>query len=343
MPVPLLFDIFSPPRCEEAVAEDGARDLEAGRHQQRRPDHRVEPRDVLADHVEVARPHPVEEGLVGAEARRRDVVQQRVHPHVDHVVGVPGHRDAPVRARAADRQVLEAPLHEGDDLVAADLGQDELRPLLVEPQQRLLVRGEGEEVVVLLQALDRDAVDRAVPVHQLALGLELLAGRAVRALVGPQEDLPPVVEALDEQLDPLGVPGLGRPDEVVVGDEEPLPDLPPLRHHPVGPLLRRDAELGRRLRHVVAVLVGAGQEVDVLAAHPAVPRDQVARDDLVRGADVRLGVDVRDRRGDVEDVPAHGRAIVQAPGTSLGQTSSAEGRPRAGTGRRAARGTGRWR
>ena len=54
---------------QPAVREDLARQLEAGRHQHRRPDHRVEPQDVLADEVHVGRPGP-REPLVGSGRRR---------------------------------------------------------------------------------------------------------------------------------------------------------------------------------------------------------------------------------------------------------------------------------
>ena len=47
-----------------------------------------------------------------------------------------------------------------------------------------------------------------------------------------------------------------------------------------------------------------------LAAQAVVPGDEVGRHGVVRVPDVRHVVRVVDRRGDVEDVPAHGRAIV---------------------------------
>ena len=67
----------------------------------------------------------------------------------------------------------------------------------------------------------------------------------------------------------------------------------------VGQLLRRDPlALGRRLDRL-AVLVGAGEEEDVLAALAHVAGEDVGRHRRVGVAEVGLGVDVVDRGGDV--------------------------------------------
>ena len=64
--------------------------------------------------------------------------------------------------------------------------------------------------------------------------------------------------------------------------------------------------LGRQ-RDRLAVLVGAGEEEDVLAALAHVAGEDVGGDRRVGVAEVGLGVDVVDRRGDVE---AHGRVSI---------------------------------
>ena len=56
--------------------------------------------------------------------------------------------------------------------------------------------------------------------------------------------------------------------------------------------------LGRELDRL-PVLVGAGEEEDVLAALAHVPGEHVGGHRRVRVAEVRLGVDVVDRGGDV--------------------------------------------
>ena len=101
--------------------------------------------------------------------------------------------------------------------------------------------------------------------------------------------------------------GVGGADEEVVRGVDLLHHLLEVHDVAVGQLARRDplalGDVGDRL----AVLVGAGQEEDVLAALAHVPREHVGGDRRVRVAEVRLGVDVVDRGGDVE---AHGRALT---------------------------------
>ena len=72
----------------------------------RRPDHRMELEDVLADQVHRGRPEALGEILALARVReRRVVVEQRVDPDVDHLALVPRHRHSPFEPRAAEGEV----------------------------------------------------------------------------------------------------------------------------------------------------------------------------------------------------------------------------------------------
>ncbi len=156
----------------------------AGAHQHRRPVHGVLAQDVLADEVVVGRPEPVETLPVAPVADRGAVVHEGVEPDVGHVRRVPRQRDPPRDRRAADREVAQALLDDPEDLAALARGLDRLRVLGVVREQAVLEAGELEEVVLLGDPLDRRAVDRAVPVDQVVLGVVELAGDAVEALVG---------------------------------------------------------------------------------------------------------------------------------------------------------------
>ena len=160
---------------------------------------------------------------------------------------------------------------------------------------------ELEEVVLLDDVLDRAQVNRAVPVvDELVLGVVRLARNAVEALVGTELDVARVVDLLQKALHRLVVTGLGRADEVVVGDVEPVPRVAEVPGRLVDQLLRRHAlRLGRPL-HFQTVLVGAGQIEDLVTAEPAPARENVARDGRVRVTDVRDVVDVIDGSRDVE-------------------------------------------
>ena len=93
--------------------------------------------------------------------------------------------------------------------------------------------------------------------------------------------------------------GVGGPDEPVEGDVQFL--LQALVH--VGVAARQlggGQPFGRGgLGHLEAVLVGAGQVTHVEAVEPLEPRDDVGGDVLVRVPQVRSGVGVGDRVGDV--------------------------------------------
>ena len=76
--------------------------------------------------------------------------------------------------------------------------------------------------------------------------------------------------------------GVGRADEAVVLETARLPGVTERVADPIGVRLRRLARGFRRLRDLVAVLVGAGQEEGLRAALAMEARDRVADDDGAR-------------------------------------------------------------
>ncbi len=93
---------------------------------------------------------------------------------------------------------------------------------------------------------------------------------------------------------------LGGADVVVVRALEPLHHGLEARDVAVGELAGLEPLASRRLVHLDAVLVGAGQEKDVVAVEPHEARDGVGGDHLIGVPDMRRPVGVRDRRRDVE-------------------------------------------
>ena len=187
---------------QEAVDVQLARQLVARGHQQRGPDDRVEAQDVLAEHLPARRPQLGREVDARACVRQRGcVVEQRVDPDVDRLRRVPGDGHAPGHALTRDRQILEARLDEGARLVHAATRQHEVGPGVVVIEQRLLEGRQAEEQVLLLRPLGNRPVLRAeLPVNELVLAVELLAGRAVEARVRALEQVPAIAQALDELL-----------------------------------------------------------------------------------------------------------------------------------------------
>ena len=224
--------------------------LVAGAHQQGRPDDGVELEDVLGEEVE-RRPVDRREVLAGPGVReRREVVDERVDPDVDHLLVVPRHGHAPGDARAADADVLEALLDERERLVEA-------RPRLDPAGMRAEVLGQAvlvaaqQEVVVLLLEPDRlDAVVRAEALRrEVALVPEAFAGGAVEAAVGALLHVSGGLELLDEGLHVGFVLGVRRADEEVVAGADRASQLAIPRRQLVDVLLGREpALLGRLAR-----------------------------------------------------------------------------------------------
>ena len=85
------------------------------------------------------------------------------------------------------------------------------------------IRRQPEEVVLLSDPLD-GAVQRTFAVDEILLLFERLAADAVPALVGPFVDVAGGGDPPDQLLHRHPMPRLRRPDEVVVGDVERVPD-----------------------------------------------------------------------------------------------------------------------
>ena len=101
-------------------------------------------------------------------------------------------------------------------------------------EQSVFEAREPEEVVLLLEVLDRAMVDRAqvldtVDRDQVVVGVVQLAGHAVETLEHVELDVARVVAALEQFGDGRLVARFGGADEVVVGDVEPSPGLGELR------------------------------------------------------------------------------------------------------------------
>lgn len=112
--------VLGPP----AVSNDSLWWLNASGHQERRPVHSVEAQNVLAHKVHIGGPETGKGVRVVGEASSSDVVGESVEPHVNHMVIVVGHWNAPCCSllRAADREIVEPTAYLSNDFTAAILG-----------------------------------------------------------------------------------------------------------------------------------------------------------------------------------------------------------------------------
>ena len=266
----------------------------------------MEADDLLADEMHIGRP----EGLVVAvgvfvvhEAERRRVVEQRVDPDVHDMLGVEVNGDAPLEARAGDAEVLQARVNEVvDHLVDAGARQQEVR---VDEQVTHAVRvlGQAEEIGLLLGVHNGAAAVGAAAVDELALGPEALAGGAVLADILALVDVALFIHLLEDFLDGGNMVVVGGADEAVIADVHQLPqilDALGALDDVIDELLRRNTGLLGLQLDLLAVLVGAGQELDVVALQPLVAGHSVGSDGAVGMADVQLIAGIIDRRCNVE-------------------------------------------
>ena len=96
---------------------------------------------------------------------------------------------------------------------------------------------------------------------------------------------------------------VGGADEAVIADVHQLPqilDALGALDDVIDELLRRNAGLLGLQLDLLAVLVGAGQELDVVALQPLVAGHSVGSDGAVGMADVQLIAGIIDRRCNVE-------------------------------------------
>jgi hypothetical protein len=165
-------------------------------------------------------------------------------------------------------------------------------------------------------------VDRAaVALLELGLGLEVGAARAVPALVVAGVHVPVVVDPLHHLGDLGHVLGVGGADEEVVRRVEPRRELPEADRVLVAQLPRRDAAPLRLLSNRLAVLVGPGEEEDLLAPLPHVPSENVSGNRRIRVTKMRLTVDVVNGR---RDVVRHEASMLPAGGEHPGVPVAAD-------------------
>ncbi len=305
------------------------------RHQHRRPDDRVEAHDILGDHMHIGGPVLV---IVGKGAvliaQGGDIVRQRVDPDIDDVLGVKGDGDSPAERGARYAQILQtigfvAVFINGRlQEVVDQFGRAGARTQIIGLGQELFdPLGKGshlEEVGFLLRFDDLSATVRAFAVNQLALGPEALAGGAVFAGVFALVDIAAVVQLLEDMLYALDVIVVGGADIAVIADVHILPQLLKYRDDLIDILLGGDAAFLRLFLYLLTVFIGAGQEHHVIALHPLIPRDAVARDGGIGVPDMGVARGIIDRGGDVKRLfctfLAHGCSllfIISQRGTAL--------------------------
>src|SRR5262249_47969517 len=144
----------------------------------------------------------------------------------------------------------------------------------------ILELGQGEVVTWLAPLHRRHLVIWTDPagVLDLLFRLERLAAFAVKPFVVGLNNVPVVVNLLNELPASLMVPLFAGLDEVVEADLERAPYLLELAGHVVAVFLRVAAHFGSLLGHLDGVLVVAHQEMDLVTLHAPIAGLDVGAD-----------------------------------------------------------------
>ena len=186
----------------------------------------MEAHDFLANHLQVRRPILLELLLVGfvgrSETYSGDVIRQRVQPDVNHVLGIVGHRNAPGKSAATNREVAQPAAHKGHHLIAPRLRTNELRLFRIQLQQLVLKCRELEEIVFLVHRLRRTAALRAGRAGTDSVHI-LLIKDAVLSGIGSLVDVAVIANSPEEFLYSHFMTIFGGADEIVICDPHPVP------------------------------------------------------------------------------------------------------------------------
>src|SRR3989338_591372 len=90
------------------------------------PDNGMKTQNILADCVDIRRMF-----FPALDSYRRNIVHERVSPHINNVAGMPWYGNAPIRFLAGEADVLQALLNEFFNLCKSIHGSNEARIFFV--------------------------------------------------------------------------------------------------------------------------------------------------------------------------------------------------------------------
>ena len=304
---------------EPGVAEELFRQRLAERHEKDGPIDGMEAHDILADDMAIRRPVFCIgcAGGVNIEAERRCIIKQRVDPHIDDVLLVKRHGNAPGKGGTGNAKILQSRFKEViHHLLAAALRRDPVGVFLNIAQQAILMGAHTEEIGFFFCFLQRSAAigAAAAVVMRLRFGEEGFARHAIPALISILINIALLVKTGENALHRGDMIRIRCADETGIGDPHEIPNAFDLARNAVDIFLGADARLFGAAFDFLAVLVRAGQKEDVISALALIPRDGIGCDGFIGVADVRLAGAVCDCRCNIKCFFfIHGRRVSFLP------------------------------
>src|SRR5215471_10934059 len=259
--------------------------------------------DLFANHVHIGRPVPLELFLVrlvsGTKADGAEVIDQRVEPNIDHVLGIARNWNPPLESAAADGKIAQPAFHEGDYFVAPGLRTNKLRMVFVVGKKFFGKRRQFEIVVLFAHRFRGPSALRAGIARLGRIHIKLVID-AILPGIGTGVDEALRLHPAEEFLYAALVPGLSGADEIVVSDVHPIKETAKFSGNLINPFLWRYLGSGGRALNVDAMLIRPGQKKRVVAEHALAARDGVAHNTGISVPNVRARVHVKNRRCNIK-------------------------------------------
>ena len=229
------------------------------------------------------------------------VVGEGIEPYIDNMLVINRYRNAPVKGGTGNTEILHALIDEIDHLVAAGYWLDKIRILLNVFQQMICILANLEEICLLGNLLDRTMAVRAAAIFiQLMLSPVAFTWSAVKAGVGTFVDISLGVNAAENLLNHLLMTLFCGADKIIVGDIQQLPQILEAGYDRIYIFNRGNALFLSLLLNLLAVLIAAGKEENILPCQTVEAGHRVGNGGTVGVANVKLGTRVINWGSDIE-------------------------------------------
>ncbi len=261
----------------------------------------MEADDFLAYQMDIGWPELLELLRIIQITNRSQVVGKGIEPYIYNMLVINRHRNTPVKGGTGDAEILHALIDEINHLVAAGYWLDKIRIFLNVLQQAVCVFANLEEICLLRNLLDSTMTIWAAAIFiQLMLSPVAFAWSAVKASVGAFVNITLGVNAAEDFLHNLLVTLFRGADKIIIGDIQQLPQVLESCHDRVYVFNRGNALLLSLLLNLLAVLVAASQEENILPCQTVETGYRVGNGGAVSVADMQLGTRVINWGSDIE-------------------------------------------
>ncbi len=261
----------------------------------------MEADDFLAYQMDIGWPELLELLRIIQITNRSQVVGKGIEPYIDNMLVINRHRNTPVKGGTGNAEILHALIDEINHFVATGYWLYKVRIFLDILQQAVCVFANLEEICFLRNLLDSTVAIWAAAIFiQLMLSPVAFAWSAVKASVGTFVNIPLGVNAAEDFLHNLLVTLFRGADKIIIGDIQQLPQVLETSHDRVYVFNRGNALLLSLLLNLLAVLVTAGKEENILPCQTVEAGYRVGNGGAVSVADVQLGTRVINWGSDIE-------------------------------------------